>query len=179
MLFIWSLETPYDRFDTSAVEQQIVARILEVRSQLLSVRIQQQNRGLRGVADNLLISNLLDLSYDFGICRHYTFYIWKDFMAVHPAAKFTLVPAYLYSAWSVWWSLLQGRQPLLWVLGLAAASALTLIPAWLVDFRCCLPLFISGWLLRGLASRNCDSFTCIMSPESPCLWQEQLVIMVK
>lgn len=68
--------------------------------------------------------------------RHYTFYIWKDFLAVHPAAKFTLVPAYLYSAWSVWWSLLQGRQPLLWVLGLAAASALTLIPAWLVDFRC-------------------------------------------
>lgn len=54
---------------------------------------------------------------------------------MHPAAKFTLIPAYLYSAWTVWWSLLQGGQPLAFVLGLAAASAATLVPAWLVDFR--------------------------------------------
>lgn len=89
-------------------------------------------------------------------CRHYTFYIWKDFLAVHPAAKYTLVPAYLYCAWSVWWSLLQGRQPLIWVMGLAAASALTLVPAWLVDFRCALrshafELIYSAFVRRSVA----------------------------
>ncbi|CAL8472321.1 g11864 [Coccomyxa elongata] len=67
--------------------------------------------------------------------RHYTFYIWKDFLSVHPAAKYTLVPAYLYCAWTLWWSLLQGRRTLIWVLGFTTACALTLIPAWLVDFR--------------------------------------------
>ena len=35
-------------------------------------------------------------------CRHYTFYLWKDFFGAHPVAKFTLVPLYLYSAWSLW-----------------------------------------------------------------------------
>lgn len=81
--------------------------------------------------------------------RHYTFYIWKNFFGVHPAAKFTLIPAYLYSAWSVWQSLMQGRQPTLLILGLVAASALTLVPAWLVDFRCgTLPSLCEGsWIL--------------------------------
>ncbi len=36
------------------------------------------------------------------LCRHYTFYLWKDFLGAHPVAKFTLVPLYLYSAWSLW-----------------------------------------------------------------------------
>ena len=68
-------------------------------------------------------------------CRHYTFYLWKDFLAVHPGAKFTLLPMYLYSAWSVWHSLIEGSLPAVEVLGLCAASCLTLIPAWLLDFR--------------------------------------------
>ena len=54
---------------------------------------------------------------------------------MHPGAKFMLLPMYLYSAWSVWHSLIEGSQPLLGVLGLCAASCLTLIPAWLLDFR--------------------------------------------
>ena len=69
-------------------------------------------------------------------CRHYTFYLWKDFFAVHPGAKFTLLPVYLYSAWSVWESLVEGPLPSLGILGLATASCLTLVPAWLLDFRC-------------------------------------------
>lgn len=85
--------------------------------------------------------------------RHYTFYIWKDFLAVHPAAKYTLAPAYLYCAWTLWWNQLQGRQPLLWVLGLATACALTLIPAWLVDFRCELtPKLVHAHLLGSCIS---------------------------
>lgn len=68
-------------------------------------------------------------------CRHYTFYLWKDFLAVHPGAKFTLLPMYLYSAWSVWHSLEQGPLPVLGILGLALACCLALIPAWLLDFR--------------------------------------------
>ena len=78
-------------------------------------------------------------------CRHYTFYLWKDFFAVHPGAKFTLLPLYLYSAWSVWHSLVEGSLPMLGVLGLCAASCLTLIPAWLLDFRCA-PADVSGAL---------------------------------
>ena len=68
-------------------------------------------------------------------CRHYTFYLWKDFFGVHPGAKFTLLPVYLYSAWSIWQSLVEGPLPSLGILGLAAASCLTLVPAWLLDFR--------------------------------------------
>ena len=68
-------------------------------------------------------------------CRHYTFYLWKDFLGVHPGAKFTLLPVYLYSAWSIWQSLVEGPLPSLGLLGLGAASCLTLIPAWLLDFR--------------------------------------------
>ena len=67
-------------------------------------------------------------------CRHYTFYLWKDFFAV-PGAKVTLVPMYLYSAWSIWHSLVEGSLPRVGILGLCAASCLTLIPAWLLDFR--------------------------------------------
>lgn len=68
-------------------------------------------------------------------CRHYTFYLWKDFLAVHPGAKFTLLPMYLYSAWSVWHSLEQGPLPILGILGLALACCLALMPAWLLDLR--------------------------------------------
>jgi len=68
-------------------------------------------------------------------CRHYTFYIWKNFFAVHPGAKMTLLPVYLYSAWSIWHSLGEGPLPMLGILGLGAASCLALIPAWLLDFR--------------------------------------------
>lgn len=68
-------------------------------------------------------------------CRHYTFYLWKDFLGVHPGAKFTLLPVYMYTAWSVWHSLVRGALPMLGILGLGAASCLALIPAWLLDFR--------------------------------------------
>ena len=54
---------------------------------------------------------------------------------MHPGAKFTLLPVYLYSAWSIWQSLVEGPLPSLGLLGLGAASCLTLIPAWLLDFR--------------------------------------------
>ena len=68
-------------------------------------------------------------------CRHYTFYLWKDFLGVHPGARFTLLPVYLYSAWSVWESLVEGSLPILGILGLAGASCLTLMREWLLDFR--------------------------------------------
>ena len=54
---------------------------------------------------------------------------------MHPGAKFTLLPMYLYSAWSVWHSLIEGSLPVVGVLGLYTANCLTLIPAWLLDFR--------------------------------------------
>ena len=71
------------------------------------------------------------------LSRHYTFYLWKDFLGAHPAARFTLVPAYVYSGWSFWEALLQDRRtPVLWVLGFVAACAAALLPAWLLEPRC-------------------------------------------
>ena len=62
--------------------------------------------------------------------------MWKDFFAVHPAAKFTLIPPYIYSAWALRGSLRGGPQSILWQLLGALCAVATLVPAWLVEFRC-------------------------------------------
>ncbi|KAK9824640.1 hypothetical protein WJX72_011988 [[Myrmecia] bisecta] len=66
--------------------------------------------------------------------RHYTFYIWKNFFARHPAARFMLLPLYLYAGWSLWESL-HSQQPALWMLALGLCTTATTVPAWLLEFR--------------------------------------------
>jgi alpha-1,2-glucosyltransferase len=66
--------------------------------------------------------------------RHYVFYLWRRVVARHWAARYLLAPAYLYS----WWALaeqLRRRHARLWLLVLLACSALTLVPAWLLELR--------------------------------------------
>ena len=68
------------------------------------------------------------------LCRHYTFYLWRWFMGRHLLAPYLLVPAYMWAAWSIHDSLSK-RQSQLWILGLAACTCITLIPAALLELR--------------------------------------------
>ena len=67
-------------------------------------------------------------------CRHYTFYLWRKVFARHWAVRYALAPAYLFSCCSLWHALAAQRIRLL-ALGLALSTALTLVPAWLIEFR--------------------------------------------
>ena len=49
--------------------------------------------------------------------------------------RYAVIPAYLYSAWSLVHSLRSSGQPALLALGGAAAACITLVPAQLVEFR--------------------------------------------
>lgn len=69
------------------------------------------------------------------VCRHYTFYIWKDIIAAYPAARYCLVPLYLFSGWSLHTSLKAGGRSNVWVAALAVCSCATLAPAWLLELR--------------------------------------------
>lgn len=70
-----------------------------------------------------------------GPVRHYTFYIWKDILNAHPLARHMLVPAYLYSGWSVWESLRTSKQLGVFMAAALVCTLVTLIPAKLVEFR--------------------------------------------
>ncbi|KAK9831499.1 hypothetical protein WJX81_002842 [Elliptochloris bilobata] len=67
--------------------------------------------------------------------RHYTFYIWKDVINAHPAARYAMAPAYIYSAWSLREALAGGPRHALWAAGLAACTAAVLVPSPLVELR--------------------------------------------
>lgn len=86
------------------------------------------------------------------IYRHYTFYIWKNLFARYAAARFCLVPLYMYSVWSLWDSITcqqhmgVSHDSITWhqcspcALLLTLCTATTLIPAWLIEFRyICIP----------------------------------------
>ena len=66
--------------------------------------------------------------------RHYTFYLWKDVL-LHEVVRYALLPAYVFSAWSLLVSLQAARTPALLILGIVAAACITLVPAGLVEFR--------------------------------------------
>ncbi|KAL4856318.1 Dol-P-Glc:Glc(2)Man(9)GlcNAc(2)-PP-Dol alpha-1 [Chlorella vulgaris] len=65
--------------------------------------------------------------------RHYTFYIWRRLIDRSPWSRYALIPAYLYAGWAVQRRLAH-RDPL-WLLGLAGATCLVLVPAHLLEFR--------------------------------------------
>lgn len=66
--------------------------------------------------------------------RHYTFYIWRKLLNAAPYARYLPLPVYLYSLWSLLDAMRDLKQKL-WVLGYAAAVALTLAPASLLELR--------------------------------------------
>ncbi|KAL4440524.1 hypothetical protein ABPG75_003525 [Micractinium tetrahymenae] len=65
--------------------------------------------------------------------RHYTFYLWRRLVNATPWSRYALLPAYLYAGWAAAAALSHRRST--WVLGLAGAAAVVLVPAHLVEFR--------------------------------------------
>ncbi|DBA70178.1 TPA: hypothetical protein ACH3X2_012222 [Trebouxia sp. C0005] len=66
--------------------------------------------------------------------RHYTFYIWKDIFARFAAARYALIPVYAYSGWSIW-NIVTAQQSKSCALLMTLCTVVTLVPAWLVEFR--------------------------------------------
>ncbi|KAK9789925.1 hypothetical protein WJX73_006242 [Symbiochloris irregularis] len=67
--------------------------------------------------------------------RHYTFYLWKKVLSAHPLAPHMLVPAYLYSGWSLWEGLRTSKQLSLLVAAGMICTIAVLVPAPLIEFR--------------------------------------------
>ncbi|KAF9427782.1 glucosyltransferase [Podila epigama] len=80
--------------------------------------------------------------------RHYTFYLWRLINRV-PRMRFALAPAYVTAAWCCWQALAT-EQSILWVVIYITATALTLIPSPLIEFR----YFITPYLIYRLAMRQ-------------------------
>eukprot|EP00884_Botryococcus_braunii_P015445 jgi/Botrbrau1/2584/Bobra.145_1s0012.1 len=67
--------------------------------------------------------------------RHYTFYIWKDILGRHPVMRYSFIPLYIFSAWSLQRGLTAGGSSAIWQLGFAVCTAATLVPSPLLEFR--------------------------------------------
>lgn len=65
--------------------------------------------------------------------RHYTFYLWKRLLRKQ-AVRQGLVPLYVVG-WALLMEGLASTQGHLWAVAYAAATAVTLAPAWLLEFR--------------------------------------------
>ena len=66
--------------------------------------------------------------------RHYTFYLYKNFVAPFPRGRLLLAAPYLYCTASLI-ARLRRMQTDLWLLGWLACIVITLVPAWLIEFR--------------------------------------------
>ncbi|GJJ76731.1 alpha-1,2-glucosyltransferase [Entomortierella parvispora] len=81
--------------------------------------------------------------------RHYTFYIWRLVTRFHAAGPYLLAPVYLICGWCCWQALAT-EQTILWVLIYGVATALTLIPSPLLEFR----YFIAPYLIYRISMRQ-------------------------
>ncbi|KAL3160676.1 hypothetical protein ABBQ32_010589 [Trebouxia sp. C0010 RCD-2024] len=134
--------------------------------------------GCGAAAAYLLVDNYtLVHPYLLADNRHYTFYIWKNFFGRYVAARFWLIPLYLYSAWSLWDSITR-QQSKACALLLALCTAVSLIPAWLIEFRCTPFTAFLQSLLED--AHSCSSFRqqealpglsfAVLPVNQPCLW---------
>lgn len=91
--------------------------------------------------------------------RHYTFYIWRKIFTRHWLVRYLYVPGYV-SGWALLVTALLQKEHWLWVVAYVASCGVTLVPAWLVEFRwaeygdthVCMQCIISAgiWLLECL-----------------------------
>ncbi|KAG0320966.1 glucosyltransferase [Podila horticola] len=80
--------------------------------------------------------------------RHYTFYLWRLYSRKE-WIRYALVPAYAAAAWCCWQALAT-EQTILWIIIYATATALTLIPSPLLEFR----YFITPYLIYRISMRQ-------------------------
>ncbi|KAI8601738.1 glucosyltransferase [Dissophora ornata] len=81
--------------------------------------------------------------------RHYTFYLWRLLSRHNWAILYALVPCYMLAAWFCWQAI-ASEQTMLWTVIYATATALTLIPSPLLEFR----YFITPYLVYRVAMRQ-------------------------
>ncbi|XP_049386000.1 dol-P-Glc:Glc(2)Man(9)GlcNAc(2)-PP-Dol alpha-1,2-glucosyltransferase isoform X2 [Solanum stenotomum] len=112
--------------------------------------------------------------------RHYTFYLWRKVIKFHWSMKYLLVPLYVYS-WISIFNILAKSQRKTWVLVYFLATAATLIPAPLIEFRYyTIPFFFlilhshvdddRSWLLMGILYVAINIFTIYMFLFRPFSW---------
>lgn len=115
--------------------------------------------------------------------RHYTFYLWRKVINYHMLMKYLLVPLYVYSWFSIF-GILAKTRPKIWVLAYILASAATLIPAPLIEFRYyTIPFFFFAlhahvdnqysWLLMGMLYITINIFTLSMFLFRPFFWKHE------
>ncbi|KAL1707042.1 glycosyltransferase family 59 protein [Schizophyllum commune] len=83
--------------------------------------------------------------------RHYTFYLWRRVILVHPAVKYLLAPVYIACGWA-WWVAVgaSSDNTLFQVLLIPLTAAPTLLPAPLLEPRYfVVPLVLMRGLLEG------------------------------
>ncbi|KAL1749109.1 glycosyltransferase family 59 protein [Schizophyllum fasciatum] len=83
--------------------------------------------------------------------RHYTFYLWRRVILVHPAVKYLLAPVYVAAGWA-WWIAVGASfdNSLLQALLIPLAAAPTLLPAPLLEPRYfVVPVVLMRALLEG------------------------------
>ncbi|XP_004246422.1 dol-P-Glc:Glc(2)Man(9)GlcNAc(2)-PP-Dol alpha-1,2-glucosyltransferase isoform X1 [Solanum lycopersicum] len=112
--------------------------------------------------------------------RHYTFYLWRKVIKFHWSMKYLLVPLYVYS-WISIFNILAKNQRKTWVLVYFLATAATLIPAPLIEFRYyTIPFFFlilhshvdddRSWLLMGIMYLAINIFTIYLFLFRPFSW---------
>lgn len=114
--------------------------------------------------------------------RHYPFYLWRKIIRYHWSTKYLLVPLYTYSWFSIFSSLVKSQQKI-WTLAYFLASAATLIPAPLIEFRYyTIPFFFftlhsninnKSWLLLGILYLAINCFTMFMFLFRPFFWDHE------
>ncbi|KAG0327416.1 glucosyltransferase [Dissophora globulifera] len=81
--------------------------------------------------------------------RHYTFYLWRLLSRYEWVRLYALVPCYMAAAWFCWQAIAT-EQTILWTAIYILATALTLIPSPLIEFR----YFITPYLIYRIAMRQ-------------------------
>ncbi|KAG0232022.1 glucosyltransferase [Actinomortierella wolfii] len=81
--------------------------------------------------------------------RHYTFYITRILLLRSWVVRYLAVPFYMMAAWLMWQSL-AAKRTILWCIIYVVATALTLVPTPLVEFR----YFIVPYLVYRLSMRQ-------------------------
>ncbi|KAF8702946.1 hypothetical protein HU200_032450 [Digitaria exilis] len=115
--------------------------------------------------------------------RHYTFYVWRKIIQVNWMMKYTLIPLYMFSWFSII-NILGKSQTRIWVLSFVLSVALVLVPAPLVEFRYyTIPFVIlvlhspvignSKLLALGLLYAAVDMFTLVTFLFRPFHWEHE------
>ncbi|KAL2554647.1 DIE2/ALG10 family [Forsythia ovata] len=115
--------------------------------------------------------------------RHYPFYLWRKIIRYHWSTKYLLVPLYTYSWFSIFSGLAKSQQKV-WTLAYFLATAATLIPAPLIEFRYyTIPFFFlilhshinnnKSWLLMGTLYLVVNCFTMFMFLFRPFFWDHE------